>query len=57
MGDKLGKGLHTNEDGDRIFVDPYVDRYQREDGGEVIVVRSDESASQDADIGGSDSDD
>lgn len=35
---KLGDGLHTTEEGDRIFVGPDVPRYPREDGGEVIVV-------------------
>ena len=35
---KIGKDIHDTEDGDRIFVGPEVDRYPREDGGEVIVV-------------------
>jgi hypothetical protein len=38
MGDKIGKDVYTTDGGDRIFVGPDVTRYEREDGGEVIVV-------------------
>lgn len=42
---KIGRGLYTNDDEGRIFVDPDVKRYEREDGGEVIVVESADDAS------------
>lgn len=38
---RFGKDVHQTEAGDRIFVGPNVDRYEREDGGEVIVVEKD----------------
>lgn len=46
---KIGKGIHTTENEDRIFVSPDVDRYERKDGGEVIVVpevETDDSAGE-----------
>ena len=42
---KLGKGVHTNEDKDRLFVGPDVPRYPTEEGGEVIVVESESDGS------------
>ncbi len=39
---KLGDEIYSTETGDRIFIGPGVDRYEREDGGEVIVVRDPE---------------
>jgi hypothetical protein len=39
---RLGNGVHSSRDGDRIFVGPTVARYDREDGGEVIVVERDD---------------
>ncbi len=35
---KLGKGVHTTEGEDRIFVGPDVPRYPTDEGGEIIVV-------------------
>lgn len=35
---KLGDGVHTTKGGDRIFVGPDVPRYERDDGGEIMVV-------------------
>lgn len=51
---KIGRGLYTTDGEDRIFVDPDVARYEREDGGEVIVVepaedQSDSEASEPSD--------
>ncbi len=40
---KIGDGIYTTEDGDRIFVGPDVQRFEREDGGEVIVVDPDDA--------------
>jgi len=42
---KIGRGLYTTDDEGRIFVDPDVKRYEREDGGEVIVVEPADDAS------------
>lgn len=38
MGEKIGDGVHQTEDGSRIFISPDVQRYEREDGGEVVIV-------------------
>jgi hypothetical protein len=43
---KLGKGVHTTGDGDRIFVGPDVPRYPTEEGGEVVIVEPDSEASE-----------